>query len=58
MMILPEQNDSARQRFNITFKHFQRFDGTFQVPSGARVTSVEARLIQEGLMRASQTVTL
>lgn len=58
MMILPEQNDPARQRFNITFKHFQRFDGTFQVPSGARVTSVEARLIQEGLMRASQTVTL
>jgi prepilin-type processing-associated H-X9-DG protein len=44
MMVLPEQNDPARQRFNINFKHFQRVDGTFQVPGGARVTSVEARL--------------
>lgn len=58
MMILPEQNDPARQRFNINFKHFQRVDGTFQVPAGARVNSVEARLIQDGVTRASQTVTL
>lgn len=58
MMVLPEQNDPARQRFNINFKHFQRVDGTFQVPAGARVTSVEARLIQDGVTRASQTVTL
>lgn len=58
MMILPEPNDPARQRFNINFKHFQRVDGTFQVPAGARVTSVEARLIQDGATRASQTVTL
>jgi hypothetical protein len=43
MMILPEQNDPAKQRFDLNFKHFQRVDGTFQVPAGARVTSVEAR---------------
>lgn len=58
MMILPEPNDPARQRFYINFKHFQRVDGVFQVPAGARVTSVEARLIQDGATRASQTVTL
>jgi hypothetical protein len=58
MMILPEQNDPARQRFDLKFKHFQRVDGTFQVPAGARVTSVEARLIQDGAVRASQTVPL
>lgn len=58
MMILPEPNDPTRQRFNINFKHFQRVDGTFQVPAGARVSSVEARLIQDGVTRASQTVTL
>lgn len=58
MIVLPEQNDPARQRFNISFKHFQRVDGTFQVPAGTRVTSVEARLIQDGLTRASQTVAL
>lgn len=58
MMILPDQSDPARQRFYINFKHFQRVDGTFQVPAGARVTSVEARLIQDGSTRASQTVAL
>jgi hypothetical protein len=58
MMILPAQNDPAKNKFNINFKHFQRIDGTFQVPMGARVTSVEVRLIQDGATRASQTVTL
>ncbi len=58
MIILPAQNDPARGRFNINFKHFQRVDGIFQVPGGARVTSVEARLVQDGVTRASQTVTL
>lgn len=58
MMIVPAQNDPARNRFNINFKHFQRVEGTFQVPPGARVTSVEARLIQDGATRATQTVTL
>lgn len=58
IMILPAQNDPAKNKFNINFKHFQRIDGTFQVPVGARVTSVEARLIQDGATRASQTVML
>ncbi len=58
MMILPELNDPARQRFNIIFKHFQRVEGSFQIPQDARITSVEARLIQDGAVRASQTVTL
>ncbi|MBK6631999.1 MAG: hypothetical protein IPG33_13830 [Betaproteobacteria bacterium] len=58
MMILPEPNDAARKKFIINFKHFQRIDGAFQVPVAARVTSVEARLIQDGITRASQTVML
>ncbi len=58
MMTLPEPNDPAKNRFSINFKHFQRIDGTFQVPIAAHVTSVEARLIQDGVTRASQSVTL
>jgi len=58
MMVLPEQNDPARQRFDLKFKYFQRVDGSFQVPPGAQVTSVEARLIQDGATRATQTVML
>lgn len=58
MMILPAAEDPNRQRYNISFKHFQRVDGSFQVPAGARVASVEVRLVQDGTVRAAQTVTL
>lgn len=58
MISLPAPGDTARNRFSINFKYFQRVDGVFQVPVEARVTSVEARLIQDGVTRASQTVTL
>lgn len=58
IMTLPAAEDPNRQRYNISFKHFQRVDGTFQVPAGARVASVEVRLIQDGAVRATQTVTL
>lgn len=57
-MVLPTQNDPARQKFNINFKYFQRVEGAFQVPVGAQVVSVEARLVQDGITRASQTLTL
>lgn len=58
MMTLPSPSDSGKGKFNISFKHFQRVDGTFQVPAEAQVKSVEARLIQDGVTRASQIVTL
>lgn len=58
MMTLPKPSDPTRNRFNLNFKHFQRIDGSFQVPAEARVTSVEVRLVQDGVTRASQTVTL
>lgn len=58
MMVLPAANDSDRQRYALNFRHFRRVDGTFQVPEGARPTSVEVRLLQDGATRASQRVTL
>jgi hypothetical protein len=58
MIIFPAQNDPNRQRYNVSFRHFLRVDGTFQVPAGARLTSVELRLMQDGAMRATQTIKL
>jgi len=58
MMILPAANDPDRQRFNISFKHFRRIDGVFQIPAGAELKSLQARLMQDGAMTASQTVKL
>lgn len=58
-MVLPRSgDDSAKQGFNVDFKHFQRIDGSFDVPVGARVISVEVRLRQDDATIASQTITL
>lgn len=58
MIILPGAKDPDRQRYNLTVRHFRRVDGTFQLPEGSRLVSIELRLLQDGALRASQRVTL
>ncbi len=58
MMVLPSAAEGDRQRFTLAFRHFKRVEGTFQVPAGAQVKSVEVRLLQDGATKASQTVML
>ncbi len=58
MMTLPRPDDPDRQHFAVDFKYFRRIEGSFQIPAGSRVTSVEARLMQNGSTRATQTVAL
>jgi hypothetical protein len=58
MMVLPGRGEAERERYAISFRHFRRVDGTFQVPEGARVISVEVRLLQDGATKASQRVEL
>jgi hypothetical protein len=57
MMVLPGAKDADRQRYNLTIRYFRRIDGTFQLPTGSKVVSVELRLLQDGALRASQRVT-
>jgi cell division protein FtsB len=58
MITFPSGKDKDRQRFEISFRHYRRVDGQFEVPNGARVKSVEVRLIQDGVTKASQSVVL
>lgn len=58
MMLLPLAGDPNTPQYNINFKHFRRLDGAFRVPPGARVKSVEVRLLQAGALKASKSVTL
>ncbi len=58
MINLPSTNDPNRQRYRLEIKHFQRVDGVFSVPLGAVLKGVEARVVQDGVVRARQTVTL
>ncbi|MCL2831329.1 MAG: mediator of RNA polymerase II transcription subunit 9 [Betaproteobacteria bacterium] len=54
----PATNSADAQRFRISIRHFQRAEGFFSVPSGSVVKNVEVRLLQEGVVRARQTLNL
>lgn len=56
MISVPSGGESDSQRFRFDIKHFHRVEGAFSVPSGAVVKSVEARLLQDGTLRARQSV--
>ncbi|MBI3524802.1 MAG: hypothetical protein HY066_09865 [Betaproteobacteria bacterium] len=58
MMLLPLPTDQNLQQYSINFKHFRRLDGTFRIPPGSRIKSVEVRLMQGGALKASKSVTL
>ena len=41
--------------FRVSFKYFQRVEGVFQVPAGAKLKSVQARVLENGVAKTSQT---
>lgn len=56
MITIPSENDPNPQRFRFEIKHFFRLEGGFSVPEGGVIKRVEARLVQEGVVRARQSV--
>lgn len=57
IMTFPRPNDPEAGRFAVVFKHFRSIDGMFTIPGGVKPKSVEIRLMQDGAVRATQTVT-
>ena len=58
MILFPSGTELNPQRFHFEIKHFQRLEGGFSVQKGVVVRSVEARLIQDGSVRAKQVIVL
>lgn len=56
MISLPERGAADMPRFVIETRHYQRLDGVFALPPGALLRSVEARVLQDGALRARQWV--
>jgi hypothetical protein len=58
MITLPENTGSGPAGFDLDFKHFQRVEGTFRIPPGARVDSIQVRIYDTGStqVRATETV--
>ena len=58
MITLPSGTEPVPQRFRFDIKHFHCLDGVFSVPPEAVIIGIEARLLQEGVVRAKQSVIL
>jgi len=58
MMQFPAVGDPASGEYQVNFRYFRRLEGTFKVAADARVQRVEARLVQDGVVKASQSVAL
>ncbi|MDR2507535.1 MAG: hypothetical protein LBD67_06005 [Candidatus Accumulibacter sp.] len=58
MITVPSESDPAPQRFRFEIKYFYRLEGAFSIPEGAEIKSVEARLMQDGIIRAKQSISL
>ena len=58
IITVPPGSEPTPPRFRFEIKHFHRLEGVFSVPVDAHVESVEGRLLQDGVVRAKQSVTL
>lgn len=58
MITLPASSEPNPQRYSFEVRRFHRLEGGFAVPPGAVVKEVEARVLQDGLIRARQTAVL
>ncbi|MGH8764296.1 MAG: hypothetical protein ACRET8_01120, partial [Burkholderiales bacterium] len=60
MITVPGPGESDALAFRLSFKHFQRLDGTFRVNPKARVGSVQLRVYESGSTepKVTQSVTL
>ena len=58
MINLPSASEQNPQRYSFEVRRFHRLEGRFVVPEGAVVKEVEARVLQDGVVRARQSVAL
>lgn len=58
MMTYPKEGDPIPARFRLEIKRFLRTEGVFELPPGVVLKSAEARLVQDGDVRARQALNL
>lgn len=57
-MTFPESNTTDLTRYKLAFKYYQRVEGVLNLPEGATIKAVAARVIDRGQVRAQQAVNL
>lgn len=49
---------SDAKAFKVSFRYFQRIEGVFQVPTGSKLKSVQVRVLENGVAKATQTFSM
>ena len=57
-MVLPSAEEPRSEQYAVAIRRFGRLEGVFNIPEGAKLRSVEARLIESGSVQATGSVTL
>jgi len=58
MIDYPEKDGVDFAGFSVNFKYFARLDGILRIPASVAVSSVEVRLVENGAIRARQSIGL
>jgi hypothetical protein len=56
IIVLPRPDDPDAASFAVSFRAFRSLEGSFRIPPDATIKRVEARLIQNGAVLASESV--
>ena len=56
VLLFPDGNATEAAAFRLEFKHYQRAEGWLSLPDGVHVKSVQARVLEQGKIRAQQSV--
>lgn len=58
MIVLPQPDARSVSRFSVIFRNFRTLEGSFQISRDAKIVRAEVRLVQDGIVKASQTIVL
>ncbi len=58
VIVLPNTESSPDPQFKIKLTRFSRVSGTFSLPEGSKLQSVEMRILEAGAIRAQSTIKL
>ncbi|MCP5266453.1 MAG: hypothetical protein H6934_10070 [Burkholderiaceae bacterium] len=57
-LVIPKRSDTDNAAaMKVSFKRYSRVEGRFELPAGAKVRSVQLRVLNRGAVRAQQSVT-
>ncbi|HSS46582.1 MAG TPA: DUF6776 family protein [Burkholderiales bacterium] len=58
VITIPNENDAHLQAYNVSFKYYQRVEGSFRMEPGAVAKSVQVRVFERGVSEAKLTQTV